>query len=225
MIDVFPFRNVQTGYKALARRGHLGSTARACLRGVAWGSVARVVEWRTVLSKLTLRHHRVTVRNERAQRILPCSQKSQLSENLTPRRVFNMFWKMKCHVSEDPKRSLGLFCTVEQQVLWHFRKYYRTSFPYPWTSILPFLWRWVQQWTSILVISGAGALHSSPSVESSGVMRPRTKLLATKDRQPPKTVLSQTRALETKPYLPPSKACFILNKICKLWDNLFFRFS
>lgn len=47
MMNVFPFRNVQTGYKVLVRRGHLGSSAWACLRDVAWGEFARVGEERT----------------------------------------------------------------------------------------------------------------------------------------------------------------------------------
>lgn len=216
MTDVFPFKTAQTSYKALSRRGHLGSTARACLRGVEWREVTWAVGWKATISKLALLHHWVAVK-ERERQILLGSQKPQLSENLTPRRVLNIFWKMKCHVSEEPKNSLGLFCRVERQVLWHFRKYYRTSFLYPWTSALPFLWRWVKQWTWICVTSGAvwrgWGPQSSPSIKSSSSKGLRMELLATEDHWP----LRQ----EKEAHPPPPKACFILSKLSGLWASLF----
>lgn len=63
MIDVSPLRNVQTSYKALARQGHPGPTARACLWGVDWREVASsVAEWKALLSKLSRLHHGVAVK-------------------------------------------------------------------------------------------------------------------------------------------------------------------
>lgn len=171
MIDVSPFKNVQTGSKASARRGHLGSPARACLGvqgcGMKGGHAGRAFQ-------MGLLHHPAAV-NGREQPFLSYSQKPQLSANRTPKGFLNVFWKMKCHVSKDPKNSLWLFCKVKQQVLWYFRKYYRTFFLYPWTSVSLFLWRWVLQWTSVFVI---GALQSSPSPKRSSRMGRRAELFA-----------------------------------------------
>ena len=108
--------------------------------------------------KLSWWHHDITERLEQANvssEFLPAVKSHSFLKNLTPTRVFNMFWKMKCRVSEDPKKSLGFFGAIEQQVHWHFRKYYITSSWYFWTSVLPFLWRWVQQWWSMFIMSGA----------------------------------------------------------------------
>lgn len=47
MMNMFPFRNVQTGYKVWVSQGHLGFSDWACLRDVACGEFTRVREERT----------------------------------------------------------------------------------------------------------------------------------------------------------------------------------
>lgn len=93
MMNVFPFRNVQTGYKVWVSRGHLRFSDWACLRDVACGEFTRVREERTKTLPVTSWHHRAAITSQREQRILAYSQKSQLSEKSNTYRSFQYVLK------------------------------------------------------------------------------------------------------------------------------------
>lgn len=83
--------------------GDTGGPQPRLVWGMAWKEAPPLlVESKARLSKPAWLHNWVTVKEVEQPKVTP------FWKNLTPRKVLNIFWKIKCHVCKDPKNSWDL---------------------------------------------------------------------------------------------------------------------